>query len=113
MVTFFVLVLLGLVLLFAGLELLSRYRAEIVVGSAEWNAHQLRLRDHVDALPDGEDEPKREAYERRLELQAARGIYADEEERRRARVLALHEDLYRSREQSELFEKLHGARRED
>ncbi len=113
MVTFFVLVLLGLVLLFAGLELRSRYRAEVVVGSEEWSAHQLRLREHVDALPDGEDEPKREAYERRLELGAARGVYADEEERRRAQSLKLHQNLYHRREQTDLSQALHRARQDE
>ena len=103
--------LLGLVLMFAGLELLSRYRAEAVVGSKEWNAHQVRLREHLDASPD-EDERKREVYEKRLEAGAAKGVFADEEERRRAWVLKLHQNLYHSREGVE-SETLRQPRQDD
>ena len=113
MAAFLVLSLLGLVLIFAGLELLSRYRAEGVIGSKEWNAYQVRLRDHLDASPGGEDERKREVYERRLEAEAARGIFADEEERRRARVLRLHQNIHHNREQTELSETLQRARQDE
>ena len=113
MVAFFILSLLALFLLFAGLELLSRYRAEGIVGSEEWKSHQLRLREHVDALADGEDERKRELYKSRLELGATRGVYADEEERRRAQSLKLHQNLYHRREQTELSQALHRARQDE
>ena len=112
MVAFFLLSLLGLLLIFAGLELLSRYRAEAVVGSKEWNAYQVRLRDHLDASPYEEDERRREVYERRLEAGAARNVFADEEERRRARVLKLHRDIHRERDEAQWAE-LRRARQDD
>ena len=83
------------------------------MGSKEWKTHQLRLREHLDALPEGADEREREAYKRRLELGAARGVYADEEEERRARALRLHGDLYRNREQTEVLEALRRARQDE
>ena len=110
---FLVLSLLGLVLVFAGLELRANYRAEGVIGSKEWNDYQVRLRDHLDASPDEEEERKREVYQRRLEAGAARGVFADEEEHRRARVLKLHQTIHHSREQTELSETLRRARQDD
>jgi len=80
----------------------SHLLAEHAVGSAAWNARQLELRE---ALERREDDVLRERYTARLRAQRARGIYADEEERRRAYALKLHDDLFEERERRALRER--------
>ena len=85
-----VLGLLILSLLLAGWKLFELYQTHFEVGSAPWNAHQIALREELartslshEASGEARDS-KEQRYTRRLELQLAHNLFADEVERRRA-----------------------------